>query len=433
MNNAYTYDPKWPEDRAIVSNVAEGELLIAADAVFDCSTVIGQVFNDLNGDGYQDRDEPGVATQRIVALVDGTAKTIRTDSKGRYHVPCASLPDQDIGSNIVLKLDERRAPSGFRITTENPRVVRLTAGKMTKVNFGVQIARVVELSLNGCAFEGSSTELTDASKDGMRALMSTLEAGRSTLRLTYRQQDEGNPLVQRRTNSLSKMVKALWRDTNSTYKLDIELARIRVIGQGPLDCKAPAYVPPRPAPQQKVEVIETITVEPAVQQQVQRVQQVQTQYVQQVQPQYVQQYAQQQYVLQGYVTQEQLQQGYQSGLVQFNENGQAITNSGYDLNALNAGSVSQSYGGGITGYTSGGTATAAYGVTSGAAYGGTSNAAARAGAAVSGSNAYGAGSSVSGSANPDPLTEETLRLLESAKFGQQTGASAGEVDPLSGW
>ena len=168
VNNAYTYDPKWPEDRAIVSNVAEGELLIAADAVFDCSTVIGQVFNDLNGDGYQDRDEPGVATQRIVALVDGTAKTIRTDSKGRYHVPCASLPDQDIGSNIVLKLDERRAPSGFRITTENPRVVRLTAGKMTKVNFGVQIARVVELSLNGCAFEGSSTELTDASKDGMR-------------------------------------------------------------------------------------------------------------------------------------------------------------------------------------------------------------------------------------------------------------------------
>ena len=80
-----------------------------------------------------------------MALVDGTAKTIRTDSKGRYHVPCASLPDQDIGSNIVLKLDERRAPSGFRVTTENPRVVRLTAGKMTKVNFGVQIARVVEL------------------------------------------------------------------------------------------------------------------------------------------------------------------------------------------------------------------------------------------------------------------------------------------------
>ena len=137
--------------------------------------------------------------------------------------------------------------------------------------------------------------------------------------------------------------------------------------------------------------------------------------------------------MQGYVTQEQLQQGYQSGLVQFNENGQAITNSGYDLNALNAGSVSQSYGGGITGYTSGGTATAAYGVTSGAAYGGTSNAAARAGAAVSGSNAYGAGSSVSGSANPDPLTEETLRLLESVNTGQQTDIPTIGVDPLSGW
>ncbi|MGA0236544.1 MAG: hypothetical protein ACO3NE_13260, partial [Alphaproteobacteria bacterium] len=247
-----------------------------------CSTVIGQVFNDLNGNGYQDAGETGVATQRIVALVDGTAKSIQTDHYGRYHVPCASLPDQYIGSNIILKLDERRAPSGFRVTTENPRAVRLTAGKMTKVNFGVQIARLVELSLNGCAFEGASVELTDASKQGMRTLLDRLNAGRSTLRLTYRQVDESNNLVKRRTRILSDAIKDVWRDSDKDYKLDIELALTRVIGEETLDCSAPAFVAPKPtAPKPKVEVIETITVEPkAVRQQ-----------------QYVQQYAQQQYVL----------------------------------------------------------------------------------------------------------------------------------------
>ena len=360
-----------------------------------------------------------------------TAKTIRTDSKGRYHVPCASLPDQDIGSNIVLKLDERRAPSGFRVTSENPRVVRLTAGKMTKVNFGVQIARVVELFLNGCAFNGSSVELTDQSKDGMRALMDTLEAGRSTLRLTYRQQDEGNALVSRRTSNLADMVKDLWRDTNSFYKLDIELAQIRVIGQGPLNCAAPVSVAPQPAQQEKVEVIQKLTVQPAVQQQVQRTVK-QVQQVQQVQQQYVQQYAQQQYVLQGYVTAKQLQQGYQSGLVQFNENGQAYTSNGYDLNAVNAGSVGQVYGGVETGYTSGVTATAAYGVGTSAYHGGATGSAARAGVANIGSTSIGAGL-VSGSVDAAPLTEETLRLLESMQNENQTTVSTVGVDPLAGW
>ena len=434
-NNAYVYDPKWPDDRAIVSNVAEGDIQIVADAAFGCSTVIGQVFNDLDGNGYQDAGEPGVATQRIVALVDGTAKTIRTDKYGRYHVPCASLPSQHLGSNIILKLDDRHAPTGFRMTTENPRVVRLTAGKMTKVNFGVQIARVVDLTLNGCAFQGSSTELTEASKLGMQSLIDTLAAGRSSLRLTYRQVDEGNNLVKRRTRSLAKLVKELWQGKNGDYKLEIETALIRVVGEGAQNCDAAAYAAPQPAAQQqqKIEVIETIKVEPAAsvrRQQVQQIQQVQqvqqqVQQVQATQQQYVQQYAQQQYVLQGYVTQEQLQQGHQSGLIQLNENGQAYTSNVNGLNALGAG---QAYGGVATGYINGGALSPAYGVVSGV----TSAGASAAVSTTSGRASSGAGS-VSGSGYVDPLTEETRRLLESTYSTGMQGGSLDGTDPLSGW
>ncbi|MDA9176417.1 hypothetical protein N9O95_04985 [Alphaproteobacteria bacterium] len=226
---------------------------------------------------------------------------------------------------------------------------------------------------------------------------------------------------------MADMVKDLWRDTNSSYKLDIELAQIRVIGQGPLNCAAPVSVAPQPAQQEKVEVIQKLTVQPAFQQQVQRtVKQVQK--VQQVQ----QQCAQQQYVLQGCVTAEQLQQGYQSGLVQFNENGQAYTSNGYDLNAVNAGSVGQVYGGVATGYTSGGTATAAYDVGTSAYHGGATGSAARAGVANIGSTSIGAGL-VSGSVDAAPLTEETLRLLESMQNENQTTVSTVGVDPLAGW
>jgi hypothetical protein len=94
--------------------------------------------------------EPGIPAVRL-AGVDGTI--ITTDEFGRFHVPCAMLPD-DRGSNFILKLDTRSLPTGYRMTTENPRVVRLTPGKMTEMNFGATLTRVVRVDLNARAFVG---------------------------------------------------------------------------------------------------------------------------------------------------------------------------------------------------------------------------------------------------------------------------------------
>ena len=342
-----------------MSNIAKGPLKITAEALFDCSTVIGQVFNDLNGNGYQDKGEEGLPAQRIIALVDGTAKTIRTDQYGRYHVPCASLPDQYIGSNILLKLDERRAPSGFRVTSENPRTVRLTAGKMSKVNFGVQIDRVVNLSLNACAFVGNTLELTDHPQDGMRALIKTLEAGRSTLRLTYRQRDEGDALAKRRSKGLEKLIKKLWKNADdNSYTLDVENTLVKAIGQGPLNCDAPAYVAPepvkKPVPQQQVEVRSEVKAQVQSGAIVQSHGLVQSQVVQQgyvtvPRPPIVQQ----RYVLQGYVTPGQLQQGYATGQLRPGTGTETLVNGEYVKGGVLTGStVNGSYVNG--GYVNGG-------------------------------------------------------------------------------
>ncbi|MDO8991055.1 MAG: SdrD B-like domain-containing protein, partial [Sideroxyarcus sp.] len=112
---------------ASVSNTATATVRVVPDPDFDCSDVIGKVFDDKNINGYQDAGEPGIPNIRL-ATVNGLLVT--TDAQGRYHVTCAMVPNELRGSNFLMKLDERTLPTGFRVTTENPRDVRLTRGKI---------------------------------------------------------------------------------------------------------------------------------------------------------------------------------------------------------------------------------------------------------------------------------------------------------------
>ncbi|WP_420818651.1 DUF7507 domain-containing protein, partial [Paramylibacter kogurei] len=140
VNQATAIDPA---TGAAMTNTASAIVERTPEHVFDCSDVIGKVFDDYNHDGSQNQGEPGLAGVRIVT-VGGVL--ITTDEFGRYHVPCAALPDKH-GSNFILKLDERSLPSGYRMTTENPRVMRLTPGKFAKMNFGAAISNVIRIDL----------------------------------------------------------------------------------------------------------------------------------------------------------------------------------------------------------------------------------------------------------------------------------------------
>ncbi|MGE8473017.1 MAG: hypothetical protein ACN6QC_17325, partial [Paraburkholderia hospita] len=100
--------------------------------------------------------EPGLANVRI-ATVNGVLAT--TDAEGRYHIACAAIPKEGTGSNLVLKLDERTLPSGYRTTSENPAAERATRGKVLKINFGATVHRVVRLALQGAAFEDGNSAL----------------------------------------------------------------------------------------------------------------------------------------------------------------------------------------------------------------------------------------------------------------------------------
>ncbi len=226
-----------------ISNTATAEITIEAEHVFDCTDVIGKVFDDRNGNGYQDApyrpvtddtvydggkfaplpdpveySEPGLAGVRLVAP-DGT--TITTDEFGRYSVPCAALP-QSIGSNFILKLDTRSLPTGYRVTTENPRVERLTAGKFAKMNFGASIGNVVDIDLTATAFVAGQSTPSPALINGLDTALTQIKDRPSTLRLAYvRQAQETAISAQARLNAVEREIKRLWRGRGQ-YKLIIE-------------------------------------------------------------------------------------------------------------------------------------------------------------------------------------------------------------------
>ncbi|MEO1196154.1 MAG: SdrD B-like domain-containing protein [Pseudomonadota bacterium] len=246
--NAGTNDPVAPP--------AEATVRILPEAVFDCSEVIGKVYEDHNGNGRQDPDagggitdqdifngkfggkaspvispqdlvEEGVPNARI-ATVDGTI--ITTDANGLFSVPCASLPE-DGGSNFILKLDERSLPAGWRVTTENPRVMRLTPGMMSEMNFGVALSRVVRIDLGPAAFPGG--ELSPALTQGIANLLPQIATEVATLRLAYVvAADAGQAEVRNARaalNMVERHIRREWRDVGER-RLLIEQV-IRRLGQ----------------------------------------------------------------------------------------------------------------------------------------------------------------------------------------------------------
>ncbi|MBU2994027.1 DUF11 domain-containing protein [Octadecabacter sp. 1_MG-2023] len=235
VNEAYVLDASGNR----VSNVASATLRLPVEAVFDCADIIGKVFDDRNMNGYQDGVaenngitdqtyyadgkfqiapeiiepdfEPGLPNVRL-STVDGTI--ITTDEYGRYSVPCAELPG-DIGSNFTLKLDTRSLPSGYQLTTENPRVIRVTAGTMARLNFGATIATVVDIDLMDSAFVPNSDDLTPALIQGVDQLVAALQEDPSILRLTYYRATESQQLARDRMDRLEALIRDRWRRTGA--------------------------------------------------------------------------------------------------------------------------------------------------------------------------------------------------------------------------
>ncbi len=205
-----------------LSNVATATVVVVADPITDCSDIIGQVFNDLNSNAYQDEGEPGIPGVRVVTV---NGLKITTDQYGRYHVACADIPQIDRGSNFILKVDERTLPTGFRMTSENPRVVRTTRGTLVKANFAAALVKVVRVQLDQRAFEANNPQLkAEWAKQGLAKIVDALvkEGQKGLLRLVYWVEDEEEDLVNARVDWMIEKITDLWSEEDDRPPLTIE-------------------------------------------------------------------------------------------------------------------------------------------------------------------------------------------------------------------
>ncbi|WP_292896011.1 DUF11 domain-containing protein [Nitratireductor sp.] len=211
----------WVETSAgvMVSRVATVAVEVVVEALFDCGDIIGKVFDDKNRNGYQDKGEPGLPGVRVATL---KGLLLTADDHGRFHVACADLPDQKIGTNYMMKLDQRSLPSGYRLTTENPRVVRLTAGKASEFLFGASIGRVVRLDLSDAAFVGTSQELKPEWRERIKQMIVLLDQEPSVLRLVYSDSHGSQRAGLRRLREIRRQIASEWRKTGRGYRLEIE-------------------------------------------------------------------------------------------------------------------------------------------------------------------------------------------------------------------
>ncbi|MFZ2948172.1 MAG: isopeptide-forming domain-containing fimbrial protein [Desulfuromonadaceae bacterium] len=201
------------------SEVATATVRVIPDPDFDGTDVIGKVFDDRNLNGFQDTGEKGLPGVRVVTA-RGLIAT--TDEHGRFHITSAVVPDEDRGSNFILKLDDRSLPTGYRVTTENPRVQRATRGKMVRFNFGATMHHVVSLDLADGVFEPDSAVMRLQWIPSIPRLIEGLEKSPSVLRLSYLADVEPETIVRKRLDFLKQEIERQWALSKGGYRLTIE-------------------------------------------------------------------------------------------------------------------------------------------------------------------------------------------------------------------
>jgi len=113
-----------------LSDVTRLYILIEPDPLFNLGTIIGKVFNDLNGNGMQDKGEKGIPNVRL-ATEQGVV--VYTDRYGKYHIPGV------VPGRHLVKADFHSLPEGTTFVTEESYLVKITDGLLAKVNFAVKL------------------------------------------------------------------------------------------------------------------------------------------------------------------------------------------------------------------------------------------------------------------------------------------------------
>jgi large repetitive protein len=212
-------------NNADISNRGTAVVSIAPSAVFDCSDLIGKVFEDLNANGHQDAGERPLSNARLVTV---NGQIVTTDQFGRYHITCALVPDARVGSNFVLKVDPTSLPPGYRLTQDNPQSIRLTRGKMGELNFGAAPANRTQVTISDAEFTPGTMALKAEFARQIASLPATISGDHPAIVLHYvLTADEDASVAKARVDALAGQISTLMATAYPTKKVAFETRFVR--------------------------------------------------------------------------------------------------------------------------------------------------------------------------------------------------------------
>ena len=101
-------------------------------------------------------------------------------------------------------------PTGYRVTSENPRVVRLTQGKAVKLNFGAANLKLVRLELTDRSFRAGTARPAPETIAELGRMLPLLEGEPSQLRIVYRREGEDAVLARERLEGIETLLRKAW-------------------------------------------------------------------------------------------------------------------------------------------------------------------------------------------------------------------------------
>ena len=159
----------WPADSASSSKGMEVDFRAGMRYKWDTGirwetvrTIDGYVFNDYNADGLRSSGEPGILGVRVWL---GKDKAQVTDYTGYYKFTKVKA------KKVYISVDADTLPSGYMLTTSSTQEVLLTAGKLTKINFGIGNQSEIAGMVFEDTDEDSSLSATDIGVRGITLIL----------------------------------------------------------------------------------------------------------------------------------------------------------------------------------------------------------------------------------------------------------------------
>ncbi|WEX07853.1 hypothetical protein [Chelativorans sp. AA-79] len=184
----------------------------------ECASLTGAVFDDLNQNGVREKGESGV---RGVRIVTGSGHQVTTSKNGRYQVTCAAIPSRRGESELLLNLDIRTLPRGYKLRSRNPHLVRVAAGESTQIDFGISLDRLV-VTARDEDFKAGRADLTAKAMGELEPLFPELRKKRREVLILYRGSDTKH--ARARAQHLRKTILERWRQRGKDYDLHIEIS-----------------------------------------------------------------------------------------------------------------------------------------------------------------------------------------------------------------